>query len=492
MGKSTSGVEKCFSFTKQTGDKTLTECNYCGATWAFKVTGTKGVAHILDIKKQSIQPCSFSKKKLEEDVRQKLVMSTKGAREQQHQQPKFSFGGSGGEPEAQEKRGVKRLFTDSHKTNANLLLSHAIALHGMTSWRFCNSPAFGDFVKYVAENMIAGYKPADRHTLSGPLFGQLISRQDKDVEEADDDSLWATIYNDGYETKAHRHTMNSLIATRQGVWFLDSRHVTIEEGGSLNKAQMEQVMAADVAAVGEERVCGYVLDSPNVNVGALRGMEAECRRICGILCQTHQWSLVISKILKLPMYKKQVQGALVIAKFFRRVLFAKALFSALQFSEELKSQYSGAPSDDGYAILLFAKTRMGGVYFMLQRLIFLKPVLQACVVHPKFTEKYGPALAELEHEEVGDDGVESSDDELDLPAGESASKEKRKMLRIKEAKKLILDETWWSAVKMTCSLLSEPVAMMKMTDHAHFLTGKMRDMWLKGQVQPSPDPHLDF
>ena len=39
----------------------------------------------------------------------------------------------------------------SHKTNANLLLTHAIALHDGTSWRFCNSPAFGDFVKYVAE-----------------------------------------------------------------------------------------------------------------------------------------------------------------------------------------------------------------------------------------------------------------------------------------------------------------------------------------------------
>ena len=193
-------------------------------------------------------------------------------------------------------------------------------------------------------------------------------------------------------------------------------------------------------------------------------------------------------ILKLPMYTKQVRGALVIAKFFRRVLFAKALFSVLQFSEELKSQYSGAPSDDGYAILLFAKTRMGGVYFMLKRLLFLKPVLQACVVHTKFTDKYGEKLAELEHEEVGDDGEESSDDELDLPAGESASKEKRKMLRIKEAKKLILDEAWWSGIKMTCSLLGELVAMMKMTDHAHFLTGKMRDMWLKGQVQPSPNP----
>ena len=59
----------------------------------------------------------------------------------------------------------------------------------------------------------------------------------------------------------------------------------IDEGGSLNKAQMEQLMAADIAAVGEERVCGYVLDSPNVNVGALRNLEASCRRICDILCQ---------------------------------------------------------------------------------------------------------------------------------------------------------------------------------------------------------------
>ena len=217
MGRSTSGVEKCFTFSKQTGDKTLTECNYCGATWAFKVSGTKGVAHMLDMKKQSILPCTFSKKKMEEDVRQKLVMPTKGAREQQHQQPKFSFGGSGDEPEAQSPRGVKRLFTDSHKTNANLLLTHAIALHDGTSWRFCNSPAFGDFVKYVAENMIAGYKPADRHTLSGLLFGQLISRQDRDVEEADDKTLWATVYNDGYETRAHRHTMNSVIAPAGGM-----------------------------------------------------------------------------------------------------------------------------------------------------------------------------------------------------------------------------------------------------------------------------------
>ena len=39
-------------------------------------------------------------------------------------------------------------------------------------------------------------------------------------------------------------------------------------------------------------------------------------------------------------------------------------------------------------------------------------------------------------------------------------------------------------MEMTCSLLCVLVDKMKETDHAHFLTAKMRDMWLKGQVQP--------
>ena len=480
-GKPATGSAVYFSIVNQTGhNKFITECLCCGNTWNYKVAGTKQVAHLLGIKGQSMYPCKFTIKQLPEGVKESLSVSTKSARQDTAMsQPKVGFGKPGDQAEAPPTRGIKRLFGANHATNANLLLAHAVAVHGGVAWRFCNSPGFGDFVGYLAKNLMPDYKPADRHTLSGLHFGQLISRQDKDVEEADDPSLWATIYNDGYETKAHRHTSNSMMATRQGVWFLDSRHIGYDEGGSLDKAQTLKVMAEDISAVGEERVCGYVLDSPNVNVGALRDLEDECRRICGVLCQTHQLSLVISKILKLPMYKKQVQGALLIAKPFRRVLFLKALFSSLQFSEELKAQYSGAPKDDGYALLLFAKTRMGGVYFMLKRLIFLKAVLQACVVHPKFTEKYGPTLAEL-HEEVAPD--ESSDDELELNPQGSASKEKRKMLRIKMAKKLILDETWWSGIEMTCSLLSVPVAMMKMTDHAHFLTAKMRDMWLKGQV----------
>lgn len=104
------------------------------------------------------------------------------------------------------------------------------------------------------------------------------------MAKADDKTLWVTIYNDGYETPGRRHTLNSLAATREGVWYLNSRHVTIDEGGSLNKKEMIKVVAEDIIAVGEVRCCGYVLDSPTVNVGTLAHVEDGCRRICGILC----------------------------------------------------------------------------------------------------------------------------------------------------------------------------------------------------------------
>ena len=61
------------------------------------------------------------------------------------------------------------------------------------------------------------------------------------------------------------------------------------------------------------------------------------------------------------------------------------------------------------------------------------------------------------------------------------------MMRILEAKTLILNEEWWSVMEMTCSLLCVLVDKMKETDHAHFLTAKMRDMWLKGQVHIESD-----
>ena len=482
------GAEKCFTLEPATEpNKWITTCHYCGMTWNYKMAGTKMVAHILDLG-LSIAPCKFKLKALDDTLKESLEMSTKSARAHtKATQPTLGFG-SGGEPQAEEeKRGIKRLFGDNHAANANLLLAHAIGVHGSVAWLFCNSPGFHAYTAYLAANQMPSYKPADRQTLSGRIFDELVARQDKDLAKADDKALWVTIYNDGYETAGRRHTLNSLAATREGVWYLNSRHVTIDEGGSLNKNEMIKVVAEDIIAVGEERCCGYVLDSPTVNVGTLAHVEDGCRRICGILCQTHQWSLVISKILKLRKYKEQMQAALKIAKLFRRVLFIKALFSSLQFSEELKSKYPHAPKGDGYSILLFAKTRMGGVYFMLKRLIFLKPVLQATVVHIKFADKYGPALSELERENF-EGGEETSDDELEPDAQGSASKEKRKMMRILEAKRLILDEEWWSAMEMTCSLLCVLVDKMKETDHSHFLTAKMRDMWLKGQVQPNPNP----
>jgi hypothetical protein len=480
MPRATAGIDVCFTFQEVEVDgkwKTKSTCNYCGKLFGYKVTGTKGVAHLLGLEKVSVDKCTFSIKPLPPELKASLSMATTAARaDTKAKLPQLGFN-KDGEAEPAGPRGIKRLFTENHEENANLLLANAIAAHGSVAWLFCNTPAFKAYTAYLAANQMPSYKPADRRTLSGRLFSTLIERQDKDVAEADDKSLWVTIMNDGYETAGRRHTLNSLAATRQGTWYLNSRHITIEEGGSLDKNEMIKVVAADITAVGEARCCGYVLDSPNINVGTLAQVEESCRRICGILCQTHQLSLVISKILKLPSYKKQVQEALTIAKVFRRVLFIKALLSALQFSDELKSKFPQAPKPDGYAITLFAKTRMGGVYFMLKRLVFLKPVLQACVVHIKFTDKYGAALAALERDAAAEI-EESSDEELDG----SQSKETSKILRIKHSKELILDETWWSAIEMTCSLLSVLVDKMKETDHSHFLTGKMRDIWLKGEV----------
>ena len=484
-GKPPTGSAVYFSITPREGhNKFTTECLCCGTTWQYKMTGTKQVAHLLAITDQSVPACKFTIKQLPDGARESLSMSTKAAREDTAKSvKKLGFGKPGDQAERPAARGIKRLFGENHATNADLLLAHAVAVHGGVAWRFCNSPGFVEFAAYLARNPMPDYKPAHRNKLSGRTFDALIARQDQDVEAADDKSQWSTIYSDGYETKQHRHTLNSLAATREGTRFLNSRHVTIDEGGSLNKEQMTMVVAEDIAAVGEKRVSSYVLDSPNVNIGTLKDMELEFPSICGILCQTHQFSLVISKILKLTKYKQQVQAALLIAKLFRRVLFLKALFSALQFSSELKSTYPNAPKDDGYAILLFAKTRMGGVFFMLKRLIFLKPALQAAVISTKFTEKYGEELAQLEAEaEAAEVEQVSSDDEMELNPSGSAAKEKRKMQRILSAKKYILNEEWWLGLEKTCSLLSVLVDKMKETDHRHFLTGKMRDMWLKGQA----------
>ena len=73
------------------------------------------------------------------------------------------------------------------------------------------------------------------------------------MAKADDKTLWVTIYNDGYETPGRRHTLNSLAATREGVWYLNSRHVTIDEGGSLNKKEMIHYSFSELIFLGSSR-----------------------------------------------------------------------------------------------------------------------------------------------------------------------------------------------------------------------------------------------
>ena len=75
--------------------------------------------------------------------------------------------------------------------------SDAIGAHGSVAWLFCNSPGFHAYTAYLAANPLPSYKPADRQTLSGRIFDELVARQDEDVAKADDKTLWVTIYNDG-------------------------------------------------------------------------------------------------------------------------------------------------------------------------------------------------------------------------------------------------------------------------------------------------------
>merc|ERR1712166_1187493 len=99
----------------------------------------------------------------------------------------------------------------NHAANANLLLAHAIGAHGSVAWLFCNSPGFHAYTAYLAANPLPSYKPADRQTL------------------------------------------NSLAATREGVWYLNSRHVTIDEGGSLNKKEMIHYSFSELIFLGSSR-----------------------------------------------------------------------------------------------------------------------------------------------------------------------------------------------------------------------------------------------
>ena len=194
------GAEKCFTLEPATEHNTwITACHYCGKTWNYKLAGTKMVAHMLGLAGVgSIAPCNFKLKALDATFKESLGVSTKSARANtKATQPKLGFG-SGGEPQAEpESRGIKRLFGDNHAANANLLLAHAIGAHGSVAWLFCNSPGFHAYTAYLAANPLPSYKPADRQTLSGRIFDELVARQDEDVAKADDKTLWVTIYNDG-------------------------------------------------------------------------------------------------------------------------------------------------------------------------------------------------------------------------------------------------------------------------------------------------------
>ena len=55
------------------------------------------------------------------------------------------------------------------------------------------------------------------------------------------------------DSRPPAHTLNSLAATREGVWYLNSRHVTIDEGGSLNKKEMIHYSFSELIFLGSSR-----------------------------------------------------------------------------------------------------------------------------------------------------------------------------------------------------------------------------------------------
>jgi hypothetical protein len=196
---------------------------------------------------------------------------------------------------------------------------------------------------------LGAYAPPNRYRISGELLDYRYNELKHSVDErflisehlAATDLMMPrclTASFDGWDNASKTHVLGVMAISRSGAVF----HKAIDTTGvPLMGTAWTLIQIRDIVnnLGGPAHVAGVVLDSPNVNVGALKAYETEEPTVSCLLCTCHVISLFMKDVFnKIAVIKAKSDIVNQISKKFRAVKWLKESLHKRQTTMPLKAR----------------------------------------------------------------------------------------------------------------------------------------------------------
>jgi hypothetical protein len=373
--------ERIESAGSGTGFTTRFTCKCCHSEPFLGLNGTKKVAHLLGVPGAGVQRCQQSKIKISKDEFESMADSTKSARE-------WKLRGAGGShpllatppgicvgqdlywvsvcvccvgsaprsgaslsdvPSRTVQIGLGDSFQSAKRLKLDRDLSKALLYQGNCSHgMLTENMHWKSVIQQLAKDAgLGAYVPPNRYRISNELLDYHYAEVKGIVEKrflvsehlAAPDALvprCLTASFDGWDNASKTHVLGVMAISRSGAVFhkaIDTTSVPLM-GTEWTLLQIRQIVD-DLG--GPENVAAVVLDSPNVNVGALAAYEKEQPTVACLLCTCHVISLFFKDaFLKILCIKEKSDIVNQISKKFRAVKWMKEMLHHLQTTLPLK------------------------------------------------------------------------------------------------------------------------------------------------------------
>jgi len=365
MGRrtTTSPVEKYFEdrslvAASKSGLVTESSCKCCDAPPFMALTSTRKVAHICGIPGQGILPCSHSVIKLTAEQVGDVASTTKSGREwlergaggpSPHLESAPTSNPTGATPScffvhvclhagsssrssiSVRQAGLLETFDAGRRLKLDMDLAKGVFYQGNISLGVFEENRH--MKRVIAELAIAaglgGYVPPKRYRLSHELldahYDALKLKVDSRMLSASgtEARLWMTGSFDGWDNASKTHLLGQVAMSRRGAIYVNYIDTT---GVDLMGKEwtVERITALVELLGGVGKVAAIVLDSPNVNVGALAEYEKANPTVATLLCTCHVISLFLKDAFgKIPLFAESWTKVHQVCKKFRSIKWLK-------------------------------------------------------------------------------------------------------------------------------------------------------------------------
>ena len=183
-----------------------------------------------------------------------------------------------------------------------------------------------------------------------------------------------TMSMDGWQAPTGEHIRNYMWVCDNATFFFNATNAGIVRPTSANIAAETIKM---IEATGPANVAGLANDNAAAETGSWDAIRAAYSWILCTGCTTHAGALLFKDVCKHSWAKALIEKAVKVAKFIKHHQFTNA---------DLRVRTKQTHGKE-YCIILHGETRFAGVYYVIKRLLLLRPILREMVASGPFEER---------------------------------------------------------------------------------------------------------